>query len=65
VPKLERGQLTEASQLASSRPAEAGWHLDRCLWDQRRALSMMVMLRSTEVDPHVTTTTLRLGVNRS
>ena len=30
-PKLERGQLNAVSRLASSRPAEAGWHLDRCL----------------------------------
>jgi hypothetical protein len=63
-PKLERCQLTEVSQLASSRPAEADWHLVRCLRDQRRALSMMVMLRSTEADPHVTTTTLRSGANQ-
>jgi hypothetical protein len=56
-PKLERGWHTEVNQLASSRPARAGWHLDRCRRDQRRTLSMMVKLRSTGVDPHVTTTT--------
>lgn len=32
--------------------------------EQRRTLSMMVMLRPTGVGPHVTTTALRLGVNR-
>jgi hypothetical protein len=63
-PKLIGGQITEVTQLASSRPTETmGWHLDRCLREQRRTLSMMVMLRSTGVDPHVTTATSRLGVN--
>jgi hypothetical protein len=41
-----------------------GWHLVRCLRVERRALSMMVMLRSTEVDPHVTTTTPRPDLSR-
>lgn len=59
-PGLARRRATGVTRLASSRPAwTAGWHLVRCLRVHRGALSMRVMLRSTEVDPHVTPATPR------